>query len=145
MEKIYKFKYKDDKIIELNYDCESMECLYCHGVDVEPSEAIIVFGNNLAVDFICPQCNEKFRILPLRNQWKIIDEAKESRAEKIKTELELAKTQYEELIHFLGSISRAELIHICNILDIEFSDELHSALLNSYACLVEQCEEMQIK
>lgn len=73
MEKTYKFEYKDDKAIELNYDCESMECLYCDGVDVEPTRAIIVFGGNLAVDFTCPNCKEKFRILPLREQWNIVD------------------------------------------------------------------------
>ena len=73
MEKIYTFEYKDDKVIELKHDCESMDCLYCEGISAEPTQAIIAFGSNLAVDFSCPNCKEKFKLLPPKEQWKIVE------------------------------------------------------------------------
>lgn len=61
--------------------------------------------------------------------------------EKVSMKLELTQSQYEELVYFLGGISTMNLRIICDLLDIEYNEELHIALRDSYGLLFEQYEE----
>lgn len=61
--------------------------------------------------------------------------------EKVTMKLELTQLQYEELIYFLGGISTMNLRVICDLLDIEYNEDLHIALGDSYGLLFEQYEE----
>ena len=61
--------------------------------------------------------------------------------EKVTMKLELTQSQYEELVYFLGGISTMNLRVICDLLDIEYNNDLYIALRDSYSLLFEQYEE----
>lgn len=67
----YRFKHKDDKVIELTFGIESM-CPFCYSAAV-PKQARIVFDNNLVVDFNCSNCKNSFLVLPTRERARIIE------------------------------------------------------------------------
>ena len=68
-----------------------------------------------------------------------------SEEDKVSMKLLLTKNQYDDVIEFLGSISKCNLKYICRILDIDFDEDLHRSLDVAYDCLIHEYEEVFIK
>ena len=65
--------------------------------------------------------------------------------DKISIELCLTQEQHDDLIEFLGSISKCNLKYVCRMLEIEYDDDLYRSLDVAYDCLISGYEEVFIK